>query len=96
MIYPKDFVDRVLKAHPNSPEIKKFLEIKSKENFVNLCHFLRENSSNNMPIDIILKAKSLQEIQEKALLEKEKYLLYLESLELIYEIFPPQNFSKKG
>lgn len=88
MIYPKNFVRRVLKAYPKSPEVKKLLEVESEKNFRNLCHFLRENSSNQMPLDIILKAKSLQEIQEKALLEKEKFLLYHDSLKIIYEIFP--------
>ena len=89
MIYPKNFKERVLHAHPNSSEVKTLLKVANEENVIKLCHFLRENSSNKMSIDIILEAKSLEELQKIAELEKERCLLYQDALELYYSTFAP-------
>jgi len=72
MAYTQELIDEVKELYPDSAEMHKLAE----SGGVFLGRYLDDSSPTGFPIDEILLATSLEEIQKKARLMKRKVQLY--------------------
>lgn len=71
-MYTTDLINEVKELYPNSPEMHKAAE----EGNAFLGRYLDDGSSGSIPLDTILLATSLEQLQKAARLQKRKLELY--------------------
>jgi len=71
-MYTQELINEVKSLFPDYPEIIKMAE--NGDTF--LGRYLDDSSSNGIPLDVVLTALSLEELQNKARFEKRKINLY--------------------
>ena len=72
MAYSQDLIDEVKELYPDSYEMHRLAE--SGNAF--LGRYLDDSSPNAIPIKEVLTAKSLEELQKKAMIMQRKVMLY--------------------
>jgi hypothetical protein len=72
MVYTKELIDEVIELYPDYPEIIKL----AREGSGLLGRYLDDNALIAIPLNEILLATSLEELQKKARLYKRKVELY--------------------
>jgi hypothetical protein len=71
-MYSKELIDKVKKCYPDSPEIHELADSGS----VWLGRYLDDSSPTSMPLETILEATSLEELQREAKLMEERVDVY--------------------
>lgn len=74
MFYPEEFKARCKKAYPDNEVLHEKLEEGSEW----VGRYLDDGADGKLPVDTILEATSLEELQALAQVEKEKRSLYAE------------------
>lgn len=72
MIYPEDFKQEVKEVYPDYEEMHKLAD----NNQYFLGRYLDDSSGGGIPLDTVLTALTLEELQQKARIEKRKVNLY--------------------
>jgi len=72
MEYPEDFIKEVKEVYPDSPDMHRLAD----EGQYFLGRYLDDSSGGGIPLDTVLTALTLEELQVKARREKRKVNLY--------------------
>jgi len=72
MEYPEDFIKEVKEVYPDSPDMHRLAD----EGQYFLGRYLDDSSGGGIPLDTVLTALTLEELQVKARTEKRKINLY--------------------
>ena len=79
MVFPKEFKEKVKRVYPGWETIQTFLDDDSEL----ACRQLFDKCVSGISVDTILRASSLEELQNLARREKEKWALYRECVTLL-------------